>query len=382
MARRRNPETEAPVDSADQVTEAVAGPEPAVETIAEPIGETMAEPEPEPASPPPAAPQPPPVAARPGIFGPILGGAVAAVAGFGLSHFDAFGLARPAGSGAEVAALSARLDALEAAPTAVPVNLDGLQDALSAVETRIAALEAAPAPPPPDLSALDALSQRLAAIEAMPAGGGDASTAALAAKLADLERRLAAQPQAVVDTSEVDAALARLEAAEAEATARAEAAAEAAASANRAVALDRLRSAVATGSAFDAELAALGDADLTAALTPHVAGVTSLADLQAGFPDLVRQALDVARAAEGDQGWGARIMDFLAAQTGARPLTPQEGTTPEAILSRADFAVTEGRLADAAAEIAVLPPDVQAVFADWTARAGARLTVDMALEAQ
>jgi hypothetical protein len=63
-------------------------------------------------------------------------------------------------------------------------------------------------------------------------------------------------------------------------------------------------------------------------------------------------------------------------------LTPQEGTTPEAILSRADFAVTEGRLADALAEIATLPPDIQAVFADWTAKANARLAVDTALEAQ
>jgi hypothetical protein len=90
----------------------------------------------------------------------------------------------------------------------------------------------------------------------------------------------------------------------------------------------------------------------------------------------------VARAAEGDDGWGARLVDFLAAQTGARPLTPQEGSTPDAILSRADFAVTEGRLADALTELAALPPDVQAVFADWSARATARLAVDTALEAR
>jgi hypothetical protein len=241
-------------------------------------------------------------------------------------------------------------------------------------------LEATPAPPAPDLSALETLDRRLAAIEAMPATG-DASTAALAAKLAELERRLASLPAAEVDLTKVDAALARLEAAEAEATARATAATEAAAAAARAVALDRLRTVARTDAAFDAELAALDDPALTAALSPHAAGVATLANLQADFPELVRAALELARAAEGEQGWGARVIDFLARQTGARPLTPQDGATPAAILSRADFAVTEGRLADALTEIAALPPEVQAVFADWSARANARLAVDSALEA-
>jgi hypothetical protein len=303
------------------------------------------------------------------------------VAGFALSHFNAFGLAGQ-DSPAEIAALASRLSALESAPAAEPADLSELEGNLSTLQTRIAALEGAPVPPAPDLSALDTLDQRLAAIEAMPASGGEASTAALAAKLAELERRLASLPQAGVDIAEVDAALARLEAAEAEAAARATAAAEAAAAAERALALDRLRAATATDAPFEAELQALGDADLTAALAPHAAGVAALASLQAEFPDLVRTALDVARAAEGDTGWTARVTDFLAAQTGARPLSPQDGTTPAAILSRADFAVTEGRLADALAEIATLPPDVQATFADWSTRATARLAVDTALEAQ
>ena len=378
MARRRNPETEAPADPLDPVTEAVANPGPFVE----PVSETVAEPEPDPAPPAPPPEPPPvpqPVVVRSGMFGPILGGALAAVAGFGLSHFDAFGIAGP-DSSAELAALEGRVTALEAAPKADPGDLSELEGTLTALQTRIAALEEAPAPQPPDLSALETLDERLAAIEAMPQGG-DASTAALAAKLADLERRLAALPEAGVDTTEVDAALARLEAAEAEATARATAAAEAAAAAERALALDRLRAAAAAGP-FEAELQALGDDGLTATLTPYAAGVSTVSDLQAAFPDLARQALDVARAAEGDQGWGARVLDFLAAQTGARPLTPREGTTPDAILSRADFAVTEGRLADALTELAALSPDVQAVFADWTARATARLAVDTALEAQ
>ena len=395
MARRRNAETEAtanpaalvPGEAAAHEVHSEAVPESVPESLIDPTGEPVAEPVLR-DQPPPAPPGPPtqadPTQADPprqsGFFGLILGGAIAAVAGFGLSHFNAFGLSPPDNSAA-LAALAGRLDALEAAPPAEPADLTGLQDMLSGLDSRITALEQTPAPQPPDLSALESLDQRLAAIEAMPEGG-DASTAALAAKLAELERRLAAQPQAVVDMSKVDAALARLEAAEAEATARATAASEAAASAARALALDRLRAAAAVGSAFDGELAALADPDMTAALSVHSAGVATMAQLQADLPDLTRQALEVARAAEGDQGWGARLMAFLAAQTGARPLTPREGTTPEAILSRADFAVTEGRLADALAEIATLPPDVQAVFTGWVPRAEARLAVDTALEAQ
>jgi hypothetical protein len=378
MARRRTPDTESPVDPSVPLTDAGVDADP----VSKAVSDAIVDPEPVPipsvvaAEPPPAA-----VAQRgPGLFGPLLGGALAAVAGFGLAHFNAFGLAS-VDTSAELAALSGRIDALESAPPAEPADLAGLKDTLSGLQTRVTALEDAPALQPPDLSALETLEQRLAAIEAMPSGG-EASTAALAAKLADIEERLAAQPQGGVDTAEVDAALARLEAAEAEATARASEAAEAAASAQRAMAVDRLREAAASGAAFEAELAAMADPAMTAALTPYAAGVATLATLQAEFPDLVREALEVARTAEGDQGWGTRMMNFLSSQTGARPLTPQDGTTPEAILSRADFAVTEGRLADALAEIATLPPDVQAVFADWTARATARIAVDTALEAQ
>ena len=379
MVRRKNPETEDSVGPSEPTMDAVSNPGPFVETVDERLAEPQAEPDPLPPQPVPRQ-EAQPVVVRSSIFGPILGGALAAVAGFGLSHFNAFGVATQDGS-AELAALTGRLNALEAAPITEPVDLTALQDAVSSLQTRIVALEEAPAPQPPDLSALQTLDQRLAVIEAMPSGG-DASTAAIAAKLAELEGRLAALPQGGVDTTKVDATIARLEAAEVEATARATAAAEAAAAAERAVALDRLRGAAAAGSAFEGELAALGDPDLTAMLAPHAGGLPTLEVLQAEFPDLSRQALDQARAAAGDQGWGARVMDFLASQTGARPLTPRDGTTPEAMLSRADFAATEGRLADALAEISNLPPDVQAVFADWTARANARLAVDTALEAQ
>jgi hypothetical protein len=117
----------------------------------------------------------------------------------------------------------------------------------------------------------------------------------------------------------------------------------------------------------------VGDAALTEALAALAdTGVPTLGQLQATFPDAARDALRVARETNTDDGWGGRFLDFLAAQTGARPLTPLEGDTPDAILSRADFALSEGRVADAVAELETLDPAV--AHARPLAHAGPRVS--------
>ena len=364
MARRNDAETDTPV-------EAVTGadlPAGEADLTAEAALAEVAQDSP--------APTPPPAPARrSGLMGPLLGGALAAVGGFGLSHFNVFGLSAPDQS-AEVAALGQRLDAAVAALETGQAGLEsGLRQGLDDLSARVGALEAAPGL---DLSALADLQRRLQVIEALPSGG-DASTAALAAKLAKLEQQLAAMPEGGTGTAEVDAALARLAEVEAEAKARmaeAEAMADAAAQAR---ALDLLATAVASGAGFEAELAAVANPDLQAALAPHVAGVASLSQLQADFPAAARAALQLARTNDTEASWGARLVDFLGAQTGARSLTPREGSDPDAVLSRAEFALGEGRLADALAELGTLDPAIQAPFADWIATAGARVAVDVAL---
>lgn len=374
MARRKEPETGAHETGApDAGAESVAGAAPDVA----PIPEAMAVP-PQPDAPPEPAPAPPPVAPRrSGVLGPLLGGALAAIGGFALSHFNLLGLAPP-DQGAALAALEDRLAEVQATAEADRAALAALQSELAPLADRLAALETAPAPAPPDLSRLDGLEDRLAAIEALPEGG-DASTAALAAKLAELERRLAAQPP-TANQAEVEAALARLAEAEAEAARRAEEAAAAAAATAQAAARDRLLAAVESGAGFQAELAALDDPALATALAPHVAGVATLDSLRSDFPDLARQVLDLARQDRADDGWGARIVDFLAAQTGARSVTPRDGDDPDAILSRAEFALGEERLADALAEIAALDPALRAPLDPWIARAEARLAALAVLE--
>ena len=148
------------------------------------------------------------------------------------------------------------------------------------------------------------------------------------------------------------------------------------------MALTTLSDAVATGQPFTTELQALADPVLTDALGSLAeSGVPTLVSLQQSFPDAAREALRIARDLSTDTGWSDRLVDFLAAQTGARPLTPQDGETPEAMLSRAEYALSEGRVADALAELAPLDPAVKAPLDLWTAAAKAHLAAGAALQA-
>ncbi len=372
MTRRKDPSP----DAAGPLPE--PGARPFLSEQVDPLPESTPEPQPEPK----LASDLPPSAPRrgAGILGPLFGGALAALGGFAISHFDLLGYAAPDRS-AEMTALIERLDATL---TVQATALTEAKGALSKVTDRIAALEAAPAPQMPDLAPLADLTRRLDAIETL-APTGDASTAALAAKLRDLEQRLAALPPAGENPAlqaELDAALARLTAAEAEAQDRAKAAEAATALAARGLALDALLTAVDEGRPFTAELAALADPALIDALGSMAdAGVPSLETLQADFPDAAREALRLARASDTEAGWGARLVDFLAAQTGARSVTPRDGDDPDAVLSRAEFALSEGRIPDVLTELQALDPALKAPLDPWIARAEARVTADAALTA-
>lgn len=375
MTRRKDPEPDAEPALAhpDAVAPEISVlPEKASTEARQPALE-MPEPQPDPIPMPPA---PKPAHPRSGLPGTLLGGALAAIGGFALSQFDLLGLA-PKDQTAELAALSASLAQARSDQSAA---LTEQASQIAALADRLSAVEASPAPDP---SGLEALDQRVAAIEAMPADG-TATSAALAARLADLEQRLASVTASDASglQQQLTAALARLDEAEAAATAQAAEAEAAAASARRAQALDALGAAVTEGRPFAAELEALADSDLSAALgAMAAAGVPTLATLQADFPDAARAALGISRATNPEDGWSDRLVDFLAAQTGARPVTPTEGTTPEAILSRAEFALSEGRLTDALAELQPLDPAVKAPLDAWIAAATAHVAATTALQA-
>lgn len=371
MTRRKDPLPDAgPTDTG--TTEAVAMP-----ASVDPSGTPASDPF-EPPPPPDSPVDPAPASTRArgsGVVGPLLGGAIAALGGFALSHFNVFGLA-PKDAAGDLAALSQSVARLQDQDSAA-------QAELSALASRVAKMESLPAPPQMDMSRLDDLEKRLGAITTLPADSS-AATAALAARLSELEGRVEARTGSGSSPdlqAKLDEALARLDAAEGDARTRTAEADAAKAAADRGIALDALSDAVASGSPFAAELQALDDQALTEALGPLAErGVLTLDQLQAGFPHAARDALRIARDLSTADGWGDRLVDFLATQTGARSLSPREGSDPDAVLSRAEFALSEGRLADTLAALQALDPAIRAPLEAWSEAAQAHLAARTALQ--
>ena len=122
--------------------------------------------------------------------------------------------------------------------------------------------------------------------------------------------------------------------------------------------------------------------ELPEILTAHAqSGLPSLQTLRAMYPDAARAALDAALRTASSDSWTDRVSVFLRGQTGARSLTPREGTDPDAILSRAEAAMAAGDLTMALTELAGLPDAAKAAMADWLALAGQRQDAVAAVQA-
>ena len=65
------------------------------------------------------------------------------------------------------------------------------------------------------------------------------------------------------------------------------------------------------------------------------ARVPTLDELVAAFPPAARAGVRASLQAESAQGEGSILGNFLRAQTGARSVTPHEGSDADAVLSRA-----------------------------------------------
>ena len=137
-------------------------------------------------------------------------------------------------------------------------------------------------------------------------------------------------------------------------------------------ALNRLATAVETGAPFGDALSDIGITDLPIALMDAAEnGVATTAQLIEAFPIAARLALSTARA-EGVSDDAVGFGGFLRSQFEVRSTSPQEGASPDAILSRAEAAIKEGLVADALAELKALPEVSRAEMTDWTARATQR----------
>ncbi len=147
-------------------------------------------------------------------------------------------------------------------------------------------------------------------------------------------------------------------------------------------ALSRIGAALDSGAGFATAVSDLRDAGVEVPadlVTVAADGVEPLASLQERFPDLAREALAKARQASGEAT--GDVMGFLRAQLGLRSLEPREGSDPDAVLSRAEAALRDGRLTDTLAEVEQLPEEARAVLSGWISDATTRRNATAAAEA-
>ena len=150
-----------------------------------------------------------------------------------------------------------------------------------------------------------------------------------------------------------------------------------------ALALNDITRALATGEPFNGALQSLNDAapdaPQIALLSPYADGSAPLmAEIQRSLGDAIRAGLSAARKSEAKstmERYSARIANMI----NLRPSTPQPGATPEAIVSRIEFAVENGDLKDAINEVHGLPADAQAAMQDWVELAQKRIAIEEAL---
>jgi hypothetical protein len=378
MAKQKTDAPEAEGDA--DLMAVVEATDPQKETVPEQPTPTRSEPMTE------APAAPPPPAARQGglgaFLGMVLGGAVAAGAGFGLARAmpdllpigpDAVDVtATLDAQAAEIADLKAQIAALPAPDT-------GLAD-------RVAALETA-APAPADTTDIDArlatLEDRLVAIESQPSDGTGLSPAILA-DIAALKEQVATLGTGGTVPADVLAAVAAAEARLTEAETRAAALAEqstaSAAAITRAAAIGRIAAALDSGAPYSSALPDLGD--LPPVLADNAAaGLPTIADLQDSFAPAARASLEAALRANMGESWTERVSSFLRSQTGLRSLTPREGDDPDAVLSRAEAALSAGQVAEAIAELQAMPEAGKPALQDWLTLAQTRVDAEAAVAA-
>lgn len=347
--------------------------------------------------------------------------------GAGVWHFYGDRLTTPApasttnvGAATPVAtpsALEGRVGALEAAVNSLDRKLQSLEGHVGDLSDA-SGNDAALAELRDEIAALrerqGALEENMAAAEdgadggAPPADGEAAAAsppptsmiaeAALTARMATLEAKLAAAPTVDPEAlATIERDIAALKAASAETDTRIASETERLKAVGRGVslvyAIGRLRTGVAGEAPYAAPLDAVrGHFDALGllrepaigkaldTLSAHAAsGLPGRASLAARFGAAARGALQAARIPE-DSG----VVDRLLAEAGnlvtVRPIGEVEGDTLEARLARAEIRLARGDLGGALGEIAGLQGGAATALAAWKADAEARLTAESAVD--
>ncbi|MFV2051254.1 COG4223 family protein [Aliiroseovarius sp. YM-037] len=310
---------------------------------------------------------PPVVVERKGGFFPLLlGGVVAAGAGFGVSQYLSDEWPFGAGQGDETATLQAAVDEQAEQIDALTLAVEAASDSSSVdagfadVQQTLETLRSETTEKVETLSTrLQGFEERLNEVEKRPISEGAAGSAALAAYERELEAmRAALEEQRAQIEGISESATAQI--ASAEGTANA---------ATARAAMSRVHSALTTGGSFaDAleDVRASVNVDIPEVLAANAdSGVPTLADLQRSFPDAARAAIEAEAEAGVLDGSTSRIGAFLQSQLGARSLSPREGADADAVLSRAEAALRDGQLETALAEVETLQEVSRAEMADW-----------------
>lgn len=380
-------ETETEASTTDVVTEELIETEDTVEPEPTPIEDTT--------SIAPPAPIKEAVIQKQGFGGGLMGGAIAAVLGFGAAQIYPDGwpiggasdelTAQIADQQGTIDSLRSRIDDLTA-EVATKASTDavaaGDSETASSVATQsdaLAALEAQIG------DGVAPLVDRIVKLENRPlAESTDAATAAaimsydekVAALRAETDMRLSnAQAMLATQLAETKELFENNAAKEA-------AAAQAAQRAAEAKAMLDIKSAMQSGKSFAEPLNSISTVEIPVPLQRAAeTGVVTQSSLQDAFPQLARDALQVAlKDASGDSA-GSRLGTFLRMQMGARSLAPKEGDDPDAVLSRVEAAVRQGDLSTAVETLNLLPESGQAVLANWKTQAQSRLEVTLAADA-
>ncbi|WP_425074286.1 COG4223 family protein [Sagittula sp. S175] len=263
-------------------------------------------------------------------------------------------------SGIDLAALENGLAGVQDGLSEMDGKLTGLGDQIAALESRMTALEKQPLAEAVSPEAIAAYERELEALRSAVSEQQAALEAEKAALSQQLDQKTAEMQQIVeearaLETSAEDQArLAAARAALADVTAR-----------------------VQEGQPFAEPLAIVAENGVTVtdALSATAdEGVPTVAALAASFPDAARDALAASRKAQSPEGEasGGGLGAFFQSQLGARSVTPQEGSSTDAILSRAEAAVRNGELATALTELEALPAEAKAAMDAWIARANQR----------
>ncbi len=310
------------------------------------------------------------VVERKGGFLPmVLGGVVAAGIGVGSAEYI-FPNGMPFGPAASekidlesaLKLQSGRIDDLTALLENQPkLDTGAIDAAVSAVGDLQAQIGAV-------VDNVSALEDRLKTVEARPSGEASGVSIAMEQEIKDLRAALDVQKGELAQMLD-------------EAQSTKQSAEETARQTMARAAVTRILVALDSGASFEdalADVQANSDIAIPEALATTAAdGVPTLASLSEAYPDAARAALAAVRS----EDTGGGIGSFFTKQLGVRSVAPREGDDPDAVLSRVEAAVGEGRIADALALADMLPDAAKAPLADWMARANLRLSAAREAEA-